>query len=400
MPIFYFSGVDRAKHVQLLAREGAAGMVNAAQARSPGLLAALMEYPEVPVVLDSGWHKSLSLEEYIRLLTYLEDSLPGRFGWYSSYDIEKSQQASDACYRELVRRLPHLRTRILWMFHLTWGTKDERMRQVERLSTARSTWQPVGIGGLVPILRRSAPEARQFLQEIGTVLGDFSLPAHVFGLSSPQVLFWLRTQPWVASVDSSRWLAASKSGEVVLLDGSQRSVKRLNLPLTQEEIAAVNIRVMRSWLDPLSAPQMGMWVNRPDGGRGGAGKSAHATQEDLLKWLLSYHSRTSWFQENGSLPESGHWTIYTPLFSIAGREYGLKLWGGGTATTPASEWSVIWSVLPGDPPISPNRFFLIDTRQASGIYSHDEISDPCLCRYPLHLAVAVARAMAPLGPLV
>jgi hypothetical protein len=76
-PTFYFSAVDRAEYLGVLAREGGAAMVNAARALSPVLLQAAMgEYLEVPLVLDSGLRKSLSLEDYTDLIAHLARHYP------------------------------------------------------------------------------------------------------------------------------------------------------------------------------------------------------------------------------------------------------------------------------------------------------------------------------------
>jgi hypothetical protein len=395
-PRLYFSGVDRAEHLRILSQEGGAGMISADVARSPSLLAAVRAYPDVPLVVDSKWRKSCSFGEYADLLAYLDSSLPGRFAWYASYDVA-CQEASDTYYNELIRRLPYLHAKILWIFRLTWGTREERLRQVERLYQARKTWQPVGLGGLVPILRRSTGEALQLLQEVGEVLGELSLPTHGLGVSSPDVLFWLRTQPWLESVDSSRWLVAWRGREVALLDGTQRRVADLSLPLTAEECARINIRAMQGWLNPLATPQLALWQGLPEKETQEAVRQEvePSASERMDRWLLTHHSRIVRHHQCGTSPDTGSLCTYVPLFTVAGREYGLMEWEMGTTLPPPSAWSVIWDGFPDGPFSQENQRFLIDNQLKSGLYSHDDAYYPCLSRFSLPIAIAVAKAMSP-----
>ena len=373
-------------------------MIKAKDVLSPDVLSTLMQYPEVPVVLDSGWHKSCSFEDYADLLGYLDGSYPGRFTWFAAYDVE-DQATNERYYQELMKRNPHLRGDIRWIFRLHWGTRDERARQAERLyNTCRTSWRSVGLGGLVPLLRRNPHNGLILLQEIGEVLGELSLPTHVFGVSSPTVLSWLRTQPYIQSMDSSRWLVALRGKEIVLLDGMQRRIEQVHLPLTAEDAATLNIRTMQRWVDPMAAPHVSLWEvqsGEEDIQEQPERISGQISAEDMLRWFLTYSSRIARFHEAGSSPSTGTRHIYVPLFAVAGREYGLRSWEQGNISTSSSEWSLIWDVLPGDPPTGPHCMLHMDGKLKSGLFSHDDIHAPCLCRYPLPVAIAVAKAMTP-----
>lgn len=392
-PTFYFSGLDRAEYLAVLSREGGAGMVSARHALSPALLRATMEtYREVPLVLDSGLRKHHTLEDYADLLAYLARRYPRRYRWYASYDVPGDQVASEEHYRTLTSIVPELRPDILWIYQARWQPRAERLHRLERLTIAAREHTLVGIGGMVPIIRASKAHAQTVLLEIGeALLACYPTRAHVFGVSSPELLLWLRAQPWLASVDSSRWLAGWKGREVICTTGEQRLARALGIALSAEECAALSVRSMRSWLDPratpaLALPGMGQRDLPRDGAAGGA---------DVDRLLLHYRGRRARFTYPPP-PPGDRIGLYLPLFAVSRREYGLIPWGDPLHLSQASEFGVIWDILPGDPQPPPGQAFLMDGQPKSGLYSHDD--HPMLtglCHYPLPLALAVARALVP-----
>lgn len=392
-PTFYFSGLDRAEYLAVLSREGGAGMVSASHALSPSLLRATMEtYREVPLVLDSGLRKYYTLEDYADLIAYLSRHYPGRYRWYASYDALGDQVASEEHYRTLTSIVPELRHDILWIYQARWLPRTERLRRLERLTHASRQHTQVGIGGLVPIIKHNLAHALTVLQEIGeALLASYPTQAHVFGVSSPELLLWLRAQPWLASVDSSRWLAGWKGREIILSSGEQRRAQSLGLPLTAEECGALNVRSMRGWLDPCATPALalpGMWQSDLP-------PASAASQAGVARLLLRHKGRTALFTYAPPSP-SESLGLYLPLFTVYRREYGLIPWGEPEQFGPASDFCVIWDVQPGDPKVAEGQEFLMDGRPKTGLYSHDEHPMlASLCHYPLHLALAVAKALVP-----
>ena len=392
-PTFYFSGVDRAEHLGVLAREGGAGMVSATHALSPAMLQAAMgKCLGVPLVLDSGLRKSCSLEDYADLIAFLARYYPGRYRWYAAYDAVGDQQASEERYRELVSILPELRSDILWIYQARWAAPGERRRSLERLAHAARQHTLLGIGGLVPILRRDLSHALTVLQEVGEVLlAYYPTRAHVFGVSSPELLLWLRTQPWLESVDSSRWLAGWRAREVILPSGEQRQAGAIGLPLSAEECAALSVRAMRGWLDPLSSPTLAL----PGLRLAAFAPPSPSGQADAARLLLRYQGRKALFSYRFPCPCSRP-GLYLPLFTVSGREYGLIPWNEPERFDPAGEVCLIWDAQPGDPPVPQGQEFLMDGRPKTGLYSHDDHPQLAgLCHYPLPLALAVARALVP-----
>jgi hypothetical protein len=391
-PTFYFSAVDRASSLGVLAREGGAGMVSAAHALSPGLLRATTEmYREVPLVLDSGLRKSYTLEDYTDLIAYLSRHYPGRYRWYASYDVLGQQEASDEGYQTLVSLLPELRQDILWIFQARWAERGERLRRLERLALAARGHTLVGIGGLVHILRRSPAHAFTILQEIGEVLlAYYPTRAHIFGVSSPELLLWLRAQPWLESVDSSRWLAAGKAREVILATGLQRKADALGLPLSSEECAALNVRTMRGWLDPCASPALAL----PGMRLAGVSPAPVASRADVARLLLRYKGRRALFTFPPARAAMDG--LYLPLFSVYRREYGLIPWGNPAGVGLTTEFCIIWDVESADPPVPAGQEFLMDGLPKTGLYSHDEHPQGTgLCHFPLPVALTVAKALVP-----
>jgi hypothetical protein len=241
---FYFSGVDRAEHLSLLAQEHAAGMINANVVLQPSLYKAYMStYMSVPLVLDSGAFQGNSdIVAYADLL----EQIGHRFQWVSNLDAIMQPAIGDRNFSYLQDHLsPALRDKVLWIYQPGGSF-------VDMICFARSRGI-IGIGGLVALLKqRGIQSVLIHLFTIGNILRDIGAKAHVFGISSPQILFQIRSEPWLASIDSSKWIkAAYQAGEVVREDGThQVNVRNLGLRLTPREIAANNVRVMRFWLLP------------------------------------------------------------------------------------------------------------------------------------------------------
>ena len=231
---YYFSGIDRASFIELLAREGAAGMVNATVATQPALKAAYRRYPEVPLVLDSGAFQGMAdVEWYASVINEVGD----RFKWVANLDVIGDQAASD-----LNRQRLHLMgCNPIWIYQVEGGEPISLLRK------AFYKGGTIGIGGLVPVIRRDISEALQLIESIGKMLEPWD-KVHFFGVGSPRILMEFGQEPWFESADSQTWLCGCKSRELLTRDGRRMKCDRVGLELSRQECAAQNIRQVHRWL--------------------------------------------------------------------------------------------------------------------------------------------------------
>lgn len=240
MATLFFSGIDRPAHLSLLAAEQAAGMMNATNAMQPQLYQAYTRPLPIPLVLDSGaFQGQRDITRYCEII----EQVGKHFLWISNLDVMFDQTASNRHFEYLQTHLsPHLRSKILWVFQPGGSFHElESMAQHRRL---------IGIGGLVPLLKKQRHETvLRDLFSLGERLLSVGAQAHVFGLSSPSIIFRIRNEAWLASIDSSKWLIAYRASKIVRTSGTgQCRASELGLCLTPQEMAANNIRVMRFWL--------------------------------------------------------------------------------------------------------------------------------------------------------
>jgi hypothetical protein len=237
-PLYIHSGVNRPDLLSLLDEEGALGMVNIQVVREPRLQWAFQRYAGVPLFLDSGFRRKLDVSSYVRLI----ERYGQRFRWIASLDHLFDQQASDDNYRQIVSQLcdAELRSKILWIYQGgKLGDLEARARD-HRL---------VGIGGCVlRMLRDGVPATLAWLMRIGEVLVGAGAKAHVFGMGNKRMLSGLCEQPWLASLDSSKWLIAYRAHAVLLPSGECIRATELS----RRECAARNLRVIEGWLRPSS----------------------------------------------------------------------------------------------------------------------------------------------------
>ena len=260
-PLMLHSGADRADYLRLLVKEQSAALIHAKDARRPKLLETLQllqQQYHMVYALDCGYQKKLTLEQYALLLTSLQEKAPTLFAWYASQDEIGDQNVSDVNYEKLLSLCSSFQEKIIWIYQIRWGRRSERAKDLQcleamcqKFAERKLEGRLIGLGGIVPIIKRSVADALEVLQEVGEVLNAFSpwVQAHVFGPGSHEILFYLRTQPWVESIDSSKWLVGMKAREVLLWSGEQMKATALRLLLTPEECASINIRVLNSWVD-------------------------------------------------------------------------------------------------------------------------------------------------------
>jgi len=234
--VYHFSGIDRVAFLDLLAREGAAGMVNALIAEQPAMLASYLRWPEIPLVGDSAaFQGNQDLEGYASLVK----RLAARFLWWANLDVIGNQEASDRNWAALAER----GAKTLWIYQVRGG------RDLDYMQGMAATQGLIGIGGLVPVLKQDARGAMDLIGSIGERLALVNARAHFFGLASPAVLAAFASAPWFASADSQAWLCGFKVRELITRDGRRVKADKLGLSLTKEECAGQNIRQFHGWLN-------------------------------------------------------------------------------------------------------------------------------------------------------
>lgn len=235
MTRYHFSGIDRVKFFDLIAREGAAGMVNALIAEQPAMLAAYDRWSDVCLVGDSAaFQGNTDLAGYAEIVKRLRQ----RFLWWANLDVIGDQSASDANWW----KLKTLGAETLWVYQVQGG------EGFPYLADRAETLRLVGIGGLVPMLKSDLSGTMSLIADIGRVLDRHQARAHFFGVASPTVLARFSRESWFASADSQAWLCGFKAQELILRDGRRARSSGLGLELTKEECAAQNIRQFHTWL--------------------------------------------------------------------------------------------------------------------------------------------------------
>ena len=272
MPTLICSGADRPDLVALLAKVGVAGMVNALDACQPKLLEAYGSFPTLPLYLDSGaFQGNTDLLGYRKVIEQIGE----RFVWVANLDAIGDPRQSDANYRALVNALPpHLVDKVLWIY------QGGCLASLAAHARERGR---VGIGGVVPISREHGVDAAlTYLKRAGEVVGQEGAQAHVFGVGSPFLLQALSSEPWVLSVDTSKWILGYRAQELLLVGGQQRSATQLGLRLSRAECAANNIRVLQGWLNPpgQGVQLISLWADHSEEGEVLAEESSHF-KEDL-----------------------------------------------------------------------------------------------------------------------
>ena len=232
---YYFSGIDRVSFFEILAREGAAGMVNAQIATQPAMTAAYERWPEIPLALDSGAFQGVTdVDWYANVVRQIGD----RFDWVANLDVIGDQAASDRNWEALHSQMINA----LWVYQVNGG------RQLGYMASVAEVERFIGVGGLVPVMKLSVQRAMDLIGEIGRWLERSGARAHFFGVSSPLVLAEFAGEEWFASADSQTWLSGFKSRELLARDGGRLKCEQLGIELSREECAAQNVRQIHTWM--------------------------------------------------------------------------------------------------------------------------------------------------------
>lgn len=237
----YFSGVDRASYLHLLASENADAMISPPRCLLLPSVVEAMSTISINTVADSGaFQGEADVNRYANLIQKAASHYS--LDWYANLDVIGDQQASHQNYRKLVEMLPsELSRKVLWVFQ---GDDFSLLKEMAQQA------KYVGIGGLVPIAS-DFNRLKFKLDSCGQILNEVGAKAHLFGINGVRALKWVTLQDWFYSADSTAWLYGLKATEIFTTNGDRVRMSKLGLLLTKEERARNNIRVIQSFL---SAP--------------------------------------------------------------------------------------------------------------------------------------------------
>lgn len=255
---YFFSGVDKPALLEILARQGACGMVNALSAGQPALLDAYVRYGSVPLALDSGGYQGYAdIEAYACLIK----TIGPRMQWCANLDALHNQHKSDEHYRRLTALLAddeRVRNKLLWIYQCqSAGNRWSRQGHLDALKRALEHHRFVGIGGLVSVITRSLFEAEDLLEQIGEILDAAQAQAHLFGLGNFTLLVQCSGRRRFRSADSSRWLQGLKSRTLLAIDGTTLNASKLTWSGLQ--CAEQNVGAVHSWLKPGMIHQLALF---------------------------------------------------------------------------------------------------------------------------------------------
>lgn len=261
--VYFHSGVNRAPYLKWVAEERKrvgvemGAMVNAESAAQPALLEAYVQYPDVPLVIDSGAYQQSerSVQDYVEVLetidTYLarsgEGGLLRRFEWVANLDVIGGLGSG----RHFFRLREH-GIEPLWIAHARVSTGQNGI-DVDISAPPEEAFElregmTIGVGGLVPIIQEAGREVvREVIRGVGETLQRRGLKGHFFGLGIPCLLKQFGSKPWMESADSSKWLAGQKGRKLYRDDGSYIRADRQGLCLTRQECARQNLRQIGEW---------------------------------------------------------------------------------------------------------------------------------------------------------
>lgn len=232
---YYFSGIDRAKFIEILAREGAAGMVNYEVVSQPAMIAACERWPEVPLVLDSNiFRKHDNVTDYIDIC----HRYGSRFDWVANFDVLGDQRSSNDNWHKMI----DAGIKALWVYQVQGGADLDEMQEYA------SELKFIGIGGLVSMIKANRGKALALINDIGKLLNNCGAKCHLFGVNSPLIIREVSSLPWFKSADSQAWLCGFKANELITRSGQRMSARHSGLHFSREECATQNIRSIHSWM--------------------------------------------------------------------------------------------------------------------------------------------------------
>lgn len=238
MKTYYFGGIEKQATAQILQSQHAAGMMSQLL-YSPALMEAC---DGLTLVMDSGAYSKELTEEDIAAYASLIIQLDDRCIWYANADCIGDQEKTNRNYDYLLSLLPErLHSRILWIYQ--YGADLEYLYQGLR------TYERIGLGGLVPLLKMSDKTlAYQAIIRLAGIVQQRAEP-HYFGLSIPGIIEPLHGFHKCFSVDSTTWLVGGKFGLLVNREGKQRPASDGGYNFSTAAILEQNVRTMRQWVE-------------------------------------------------------------------------------------------------------------------------------------------------------
>jgi len=275
---YYHSGVNRGLFLSWIEAENQRGMnagamVNARSAAQPALLRAYQNH-DVPVVMDSGaFQGDMTLGRYLRTIDRIERdgageagsggagagrSIYDRMDWLAVLDEIGDTDLGETNYERMRQRHG-----IAPLYVHQVNAHKVNAHPVNRHTVNRHTVsgrdnlvfvhamlgpsEMIGIGGLVPLIRRDVSAACRVIEDIGAALESHQRKAHFFGVGARSILAEFAGEPWFASADSQKWLAGQKARKVYRSDGHYLMVKKAGLKLPRETCARQNLRQISVW---------------------------------------------------------------------------------------------------------------------------------------------------------
>lgn len=259
---YYHSGINRRLYLRWVAEErqrtdmDIGAMVNAESADQPALLQAYVDYPNVPLVLDSGAYQQAgkTVSDYVGVLTRIDEHLKmhgeggvtERFEWVANLDVIEGIGTGDHFFA-----LREQGIEPLWVAHATAGRKEARTGRALRPPPEQAfelrKGMTIGIGGLVPIIKAERRTAARVIERIGRWLERQGLRGHFFGVGACPLLKQFSGAEWFESADSAKWLQGQKGRKLYLSDGGSIRAQAQGLRLSRAECARQNLRQIGRW---------------------------------------------------------------------------------------------------------------------------------------------------------
>jgi len=244
---YYHSGVNRGLFLSWIEAENQRGMnagamVNARSAAQPALLRAYQNH-DVPVVMDSGaFQGDMTLGRYLRTIERIERdgmrrSVYDRMDWLAVLDEIGGTDVGETNYERMRQRhgiAPLYVHQVNAHKVNAHPVNRHKLSGRDNLVFVHAMLGPsemIGIGGLVPLIRRDVSAACRVIEDIGAALESHQRNAHFFGVGARSILAEFAGESWFASADSQKWLAGQKARKVYRSDGRYLMVKKAGLKL-------------------------------------------------------------------------------------------------------------------------------------------------------------------------
>lgn len=232
-----FSGFDHIEFVPALQKNQATGMFNVLDAR-PELLEALDLYPG-HWVLDCGApQNNTDLEGYADFITEHGD----RFKWISNLDVIGNQRQSNLNYERLLKRIPsQLHSKILWVYQY----RRETLRDLKPYLREHGPF--IGVGGLMKLVKGDTELKNLWyaMDEMGEIFMDLDCQGQFFCVGNYRTLIRYASAPFVRSCDSTLWLCAVRSRELLDIRGRRHDATLWGHDKIQN--LESNVRIIQGW---------------------------------------------------------------------------------------------------------------------------------------------------------